>query len=67
MMDDSWLGEKRCERASLAARPAHCEELFKRLKLLGPVDAALFGGAPRDADLGVCWGEPRAIKDYDVR
>lgn len=67
MSGDSWLGEKRCVATTLSAYPAHCEELFKRLKRLGPVDGALFGGALRDADLGAYWAEPRAIKDYDVR
>lgn len=63
----AWSGVKTAERLELAAAPAHLEEVFSRLAAAGAPVCALFGGAARDADLGALWGEPRAIKDYDLR
>lgn len=45
----------------LAKNPVMWDSLVRFLSLLGATNLALFGGAPRDADLGI---EPN---DYDIR
>jgi hypothetical protein len=51
-----------------AAWPDRVADLFIHLGNAPLVKAsALFGGAPRDADLGALWGEARPAKDYDIR
>lgn len=51
-----------------AALPERSAELFIHLHNVPLAKAcAIFGGAPRDADLGALWGQPRPPKDYDIR
>lgn len=61
-----WAGKRACS-VELAALPPMLLEIFERLEAAGARAACLFGGAARDADLEALWGQPRPIKDYDLR
>ena len=60
-------GAKSALPIELAQTPPRLGEIFERLARAGAPEAALFGGAARDADLGELWSSPRPIRDYDLR
>lgn len=53
--------KKRVDTVKLSKLPVMWDSLARFLSSLGATNLALFGGAPRDSDLG------REVNDYDIR
>jgi hypothetical protein len=63
----AWINGQPVIEVALLGEPPLAREIFKTLKEAGFEQAAIFGGAARDADCSAAWGTVVPIRDYDVR